>query len=90
MVDRPHYNINVNSVYRTEPVDANTVILTVTNINTTTSVGSDGTALRFVRDARSVTVPFLSCLVNTSVVTGVFREAWKHTLVVPLYKIWGS
>ena len=75
VADRPHFNSNVNSAFRPKPVDANTVILTVKHLNTTTSIGSDGIALRFLRDALCVIVLFLTCIVNTSVVTGVFPEA---------------
>ncbi len=33
-----------------------------------------------------VIVPFLTCIINTSLVTGVFPESWKHALAVPLFK----
>ena len=86
-IDRPHVNtINVNSSFRPKPVDVNTLILIVKDLNATNSIGSDGIALRFLRDALCVIAPFLTCIVNTSLVTGVFPESWKHALVVPLYK----
>ncbi len=86
VVQLPQSNINTVSAFRPEPVDINTVILTVKDLNATSSVGSDGTGLRFLRDALCVTIPFLTCIINTSVVTGVFPETWKHALVVPIYK----
>lgn len=67
-------------------MDTNTVILTVKDLNATSSVGSDGIALRYLREVLCVKVPFLTCIVNTSVVTGVFPEDWKHALDVPIYK----
>ncbi len=86
MVDRPHFNTNSNSAFRPEPVDINTAILTVKELNTTASISSDGKALLFLWDALCVIIPFLTCIVNILVVTDVFSEAWKHALVVPLYK----
>ena len=83
----PHITINGNSAFRPEPVDANTIILTIKNLRPINSVGSDGITLRFVRDALCAILPFLTCIINTSLVTGVFPEAWKHALVVPLHKI---
>ncbi len=67
-------------------MDVNTIILTVKDLNATSSIGSDGIGIRFFRDALSVIIPFFTCIVNTSVVTGMFPEAWKHALVVPIHK----
>ncbi len=87
IVDHPHVNtIKVNSAFRPEPVDANTLILIAKELNATNSIGSDGISLRFLRDALCVIVPFFTCIINTSLVTGVFPESWKHALVVPLFK----
>lgn len=86
-VNGPHGDtIDVEASFRPKPVDANTIILIVKDLNATNSIGSDGIALRFLRDALCVIVPFITCIVNTSLVTGVFPESWKHALVVPLYK----
>ena len=86
VIDSPHFNVNVNTAFRPEPVDTDTVILTIKNLKTTSSAGSDGITLQFIRDALPVILPFLTCVINTSLVTGVFPAAWKHALVVPLYK----
>lgn len=82
----PHPDIDVNAAFRPQPVDTNTVILAVKDLNTTTSVGSDNIGLRFLRDALCNIFSFLTCIINTSMVTGVFPAAWKHALVVPLFK----
>lgn len=81
-----YFNINANSAFRLEPVDIDTVILTVENLNATTYIGSDFIALRVLRGALCVFIPFLACIINTSIMTGVFPAAWNHTLVLPLYK----
>ncbi len=32
-------------------------------------------------------VPFyITCIINTSIVTGIFPTAWKHALVAPLFE----
>ncbi|KAK4298597.1 hypothetical protein Pmani_029048 [Petrolisthes manimaculis] len=69
VVDSPHPDIDINTVFRPQPVDINTVILVVKDLNTTTSVGSDSIGLRFFRDALCVILPFLTCIINTSMVT---------------------
>ena len=86
MVDGPPPDIDVNTAFMPQPVDTDTAILTVKDLNTTTSVSSDNIGLRFLRDALCVILPFLTCIINTSIVTGVFPAAWKHALVVPLFK----
>ncbi len=48
-VQLPHSNINIVSAFRPEPVDANTIIFAVKDFNATSSVGSDGIGLRFLR-----------------------------------------
>ncbi len=84
----PH-NVNVpieSDYFRPQPVDTNTVILTVKDLKQTNSVGSDDIQLKFVRDALYVIAFYLTCIINTSIVTGVFPTAWKHAIVVSIYK----
>ena len=42
---------NSNYSFRPQPVDVDTVILTVKDLNDTNSYGSDGISLRFIRDS---------------------------------------
>ena len=72
--------------FRPQPVDAATVILTMKQLKKTNSCGSDEISIRFLRDALPVVTPYLTCIINTCIVTGVFPTAWKHSLVTPLYK----
>ncbi len=85
MPDRPHFNTKINSAFRPEPVNANTVISTIKVLNATSSLGSDGIVYIF-SGTSSVIIPSFTCIVNTSLVAGVFPEAWEYALVVPLYK----
>ena len=74
------------NLFRPKPIDASTVILTIKHLKDTNSYGSDGIPLRFLKDALPVITPYLTCIINTSFVTGVFPPAWKHALVTPIYK----
>ncbi len=85
-VSAPHpENISVESDNSMpQSVDTNTVILTVKDLKNTNSVGSDDIPLKFVIDGLYVIAFYLTCIVNTSLVTGVFPNAWKHAVVVPI------
>ncbi len=84
----PHYvNVLMESNYfRPQSVDTNTVILAVKDLKQTNFVGSDDIQLKFVKDALYIIAFYLTCILNTSLVTGVFPTAWKHAIVVPIYK----
>ncbi len=72
--------------FRPKPVDTNTIILTLKSLNETRSVGSDGISFKFIKDSLYFTAFYLTIIINTSIVTGVFPQAWKHALVIPLFK----
>lgn len=40
----------------------------------------------FITDALYVIAFYLTCIINTSVVTSIVPTAWKHALVIPLFK----
>ncbi len=83
----PHYvNIPMESYcFRAQPVYT-TVMLTVKDLKQTNSVVSVDIQLKFVKDALYVTAFYLTCIINTFLVIGVFLTAWKHAIVVPVYK----
>ncbi len=67
-------------------MDTNTVKLTIKCLKETNAVKSDGISLGFRKDPLYGIAFYLTCITNTSVVTGTFPSAWKHALVVPLFK----
>ncbi len=75
-----------SELFRPQPVDVNTVILTIKELENTNTCGSDDITFRFLRDALPVITPHLRCIINTSIVTGVFPTARKHSLVTLIYK----
>ncbi len=79
-------NLDGDAVFRPHPVGTETVILTIKSLNETSSVGSDGIPMKFIKDALYVIAFYLTCIVNTSIVTGIVPTAWKHALVIPLFK----
>lgn len=83
-MSEPHYvNISMErDHFRPQPVDINTVKLIVTDLKVTNSVRSDGIPLKFVKDALHVNAFYLTCIVNTFLVTGVLPTAWTHAIVV--------
>ena len=75
-----------STYFRPEPVDIDSVILIIKHLNDTKSIGADKIPLSFLRDSLSITAFYLTCIVNTSIVTGKFPTMWKQAVVVPLLK----
>ncbi len=80
-------NLVTHNLIKPKPVAVETVILTIPKLKetTSTSVGSVGISLRFIKDSLFVTAFCLTCLTNTSIVTGKFPAPWKHAIVVPIF-----
>jgi len=72
--------------FRPQPVQIETVILTIKHLRETKSVGVDGIALRFLRDSLPAVAYYLTVIINTSLVTGEFPSLWKHGIITPVFK----
>ncbi len=83
-------NFNVilddGNVFKPCPVNVETIILTIKSLKETRSVGSDGISMRFIKDALYVIAFNITCIINTSIVTGIFPTSWKHAIVMPIFK----
>lgn len=55
-------------------------------LKNTISYISDGIPSRFIKDSLPVIKGYLTCIINTSVVTNHFPAAWKHATVLPIFK----
>lgn len=66
-------------------MNVETIILIIKHLHETNAVGADGIAL-FIRDSLPATVHYLTVIINTSLVTGVFPSLWKHGIVTPIFK----
>ncbi len=42
--------------------------------------------MKFIKDALYVISFYVTCIVNTCIVTGIVPTAWRHALVIPLFK----
>ena len=75
-----------NCPFRPEPVDVDTVILVIKHLNNTRSTGVDNISLKYIKDGLFVIAYYITCIINTSIVTGIVPTVWKHALVIPLHK----
>ncbi len=82
----PAYTPAGSNLFRPQPTDSNTLVLVIKQLRNTSSCGSDGIPLRFLKESLPVSIPYLTCILNTSIVTGSFSCLWKHAIVVPIYK----
>ena len=77
---------NINNNFRPQPVDIDTLILTIKHLKITNSYGSDGISYRFLIDSLPVMVLYILVIINSSIVTGCYPALWKHPHVVPIFK----
>ncbi len=84
--DNPQHYVTHEHFFRPRPVDINTVILTIKHLKKTTSAGSDGITLRYLQDSLPVTIPYITTIINTSIVTGKFPTLWKQATVIPIFQ----
>ena len=93
LTDSPHHpatdptaNTDPSSLFRPQPIDWQTLILTIRNMSNSNACGSDGIPLRFIKDSLPVKAPHITTIMNTSIVTGIFPTAWKFSILVPILK----
>ncbi len=69
-LDHVHDTTNTG-YFRPQPVNVNSVILTLKDLNNTSAVGLDGVSLKYVKDALPVIAFYLTYLINKSIATCV-------------------
>ena len=79
-------SIPKTSFIRPQPVDIARVIKIVKSLKNNNSFGEDGISGKFLKDSLSVTAFYLTVIINTSLVTGIFPDKWKFAIVNPLFK----
>lgn len=75
-----------SSSFRPQPVNSDTIILIIKSMKNSNSCGCDGIQLQFLKDSLPVVIPYITCILNTSIVTGTFPQQWKEAIIVPILK----
>lgn len=75
-----------HTIFKAEPVDISTVILTIKELNDTNAVGSDNIPFKFIKDCLPVVVFYILIIINTSIVSSTFPRKWKYPHVIPFFK----
>ncbi len=78
--------LTLENSFRPEPVDTSTVILTIKHLSKSNSAGWDGIKLGCLKNSLPVIIIYLTTIINTSIVTGVFPSARKRATVDPIFK----
>ncbi|MEL6989478.1 MAG: reverse transcriptase family protein, partial [Bacteroidota bacterium] len=86
-----HNEINVELdynriVFKPEPVDLSTIILTIKELNDTNAFGSDNIPFKYIKDCLPTIVFYILIIVNTSITTSKFPKNWKYPHVLPYFK----
>ncbi|MEL6989243.1 MAG: hypothetical protein AAGK97_15635, partial [Bacteroidota bacterium] len=82
----PILDNSYDNFFSPSPVDIDTVILTVKDLNNTNSYGSDGIQLSYIKDSLPIIAFYITIIINTSIVTKKYPHSWKHPHVIPLFK----
>ena len=69
-----------DSSFRPNPGNTETIILTIKSLNETSSVGSDGIPMKFIKDSLYVIVFYLTCIINISIVTGLYSRSQQYNM----------
>ena len=56
------------------------VILAISKLKNTKSTGHDQFNLQHIKGSLMVTIPYITFIINTSIVTKVFPKPWKRAL----------
>ena len=63
-------------LFRPKPVTVETVILKVKQLKDSNAFGNDGFASRFIKDSIHSIAFYLTLIVNTSIITGLYPDIW--------------
>ena len=80
----------VAAAFKPSPIMLPELGRTISKMNSASAVGCDGISLKSVKRCLPVLAPHLLRIINTSIVTCVFPEAWKVASVVPIFKSKGD
>ena len=55
-------------------------------LKNTNSTGHDQINLQHIKESLMVTIPYITLIINTSIVTKVYPKPWKHSIITPIHK----
>ena len=85
--ERTHPRITrKSSLWSPQPVQAADVILAMSKLKNIKSTGHDQINLQHIKESLMVTIPYITLIINTSIVTKVFPKPWKHSIMIPIHK----
>ena len=85
--ERTHLRImRMSSLWSPRPVQAANAMLAISKLKNTKSTGHDQINLQHIKESLMVTIPYITLIINTSIVTNVFPKSWKHSIIIPIHK----
>jgi hypothetical protein len=72
--------------FKLRTVTSNQVRKIIKNLKNTNSTGTDTISTKVVKAAMEVLAEPLTCIVNTSIMSGTFPDMWKLAKVIPILK----
>ena len=85
--ERTHPRITKeSSLWSPQPVQAADVTLAISKLKNTKSTGHDQINLQHVKESLMVTIPYITLIINTSIVTKLFPKPWKQSIIIPIHK----
>ena len=79
--ERTHSRITrKSSLWSPQAVQVADVILAISKLKNTKSTGHDQINLQHIKESLMVTIPNITLIINTSIVTKVFPKPWKHSI----------
>ncbi len=73
-------------MFRPQPADPRTIILTRKQLKNSSARGSDGVPTLFLKESLPAVIMHLTCVMNTTITAATFPSPWKHSIVVPIFK----
>ena len=61
-------------------------MLAMSKLKNTKSTGHDQINLQHIKESLIVTIPYITLIINTSIVTKVFPKPWEHSIIIPIHK----
>ena len=78
--------LGMTPLWSPQSVQASDEILATSKLKNTKSTGNDVINLQHMKESLMVTIPYITLIINTSIVTKVFPKPWKHSIIIPIHK----